>query len=103
MTQINIKCPKFFGRPTAEWFLAMSTDRFISDDQEYSVSDLSLHYKKTKSTIRNVILRNYQKLYEKEYKPKYIINEKGVTEVLFKGIFLKKISSDYIKINDYIK
>ncbi|WP_186650414.1 hypothetical protein [Fluviispira vulneris] len=100
----NIKSPKFFGRPTASWFIFMSNDSFIAENEtEYSVSDLASHYKKTKSTIRNVILRNYEKLYDKKFEPKYIINENGVTEVLFKGKFLKKISSDYIRENEYLR
>lgn len=103
-SNINVKSEKFFGRPAPEWFLSMSTDSFIlNDDTEYSISDLAAHYKKTKSTIRNVILRNYEKLYDKKFQPQYSITNYGTTEVLFKGKFLKNLSSNYIKNNVYIK
>lgn len=104
MTKSNIKNPKFFGRPTATWFMEMCVDNHISDDNtEYSTSELSNLYQKSRSTIRRVILANYEKIYEKKFEPKYIINERGSTEVIFTGNFLKKISRDYINENKYIK
>ncbi len=104
MTKNNVKSEKFFGRPAPEWFLSISNDHFIKNDEtEYSVSDLANHYKKTKSTIRNVLLRQYEKIYEKKYQPHYSITKYGTTEVLFKGSFLKKLSSDYLDSNVYIK
>ncbi|WP_397601941.1 hypothetical protein [Silvanigrella sp.] len=100
----KVKSEKFFGRPAPDWFVSMVTDHFIkNDDTEYSVSDLAAHYKKTKSTIRNVLLRQYEKIYEQKFQPQYTLTKYGTTEVLFKGIFLKKLSSDYINENVYIK
>lgn len=43
------------------------------------------------------------KKYMKKYQPQYSITEYGTTEVLFKGSFLKKLSTDYIESNVYIK
>lgn len=103
MTKL-VKSEKFFGRPAPAWFLSISSDLFIkNDDTEYSVSDLATHYKKTKSTIRNVLLRQYEKIYEKKYQPHYSITNHGTTEVLFKGSFLKKLANDYLESNIYIK